>query len=591
MTKDTGSGNPTNKKNGDMTRELEELREKVHELEETLLAIQSGEVDAIVIANGEGRKVYTLEGADHPYRALIENIREGALTLSRTGAILYTNSRFADMVKLPAEKVAGRSILDFVCQEYRPQMELALKEILKRPCRSRVRILQGKGSLPVYISMNPLFPDNDTKISVVITDRRKDEERLRLQARMLDAVGDAVIAADTHNRIIYWNNAATKTYGWTPEEAVGRDLIDVVTPEITKKEARGISDRLKKGGIWTGEYIVRHRDGHEFPIYANGTPVFDDEGKLIAIIGASHDITDRVQAERELTDRNRELNVLNEELVAIQEELRQTNDELTNANESLQMTEEGLKKKHNDLNVAYEEITLNQEELRQGIEELTNRENQLNDALAEREVLLSEIHHRVKNNLTAFISLLSLENAYDNSPAGLTLKKDLQNRARSMALIHETLYRTKNYSRVNMDVYLSTLVGQITNSYEALKSVKTIVHASGITLDLSRATPVGLIINELLTNSLKYAFPASFDCETIRGVPCTIEVNLTHDDGSYILMVRDNGIGLPDDFDIATTKTLGLKLVNFLAKHQLRASIEVHSYRGADFRFRFKDKK
>ena len=253
--------------------------------------------------------------------------------------------------------------------------------------------------------------------------------------------------------------------------------------------------------------------------------------------------------------------------------------------------DQDLIKKNEDLVAMNEEITAISEELRKNIEELSQREHELNDTLAEKEVLLSEIHHRVKNNLTAFISLLSLESAYDGSPAGLALKKDLQNRARSMALIHETLYRTKNYSRVNMDVYLSTLVGQIANSYESAKSIKTVVDAAGITLDLSRATPGGLIINELMTNSLKYAFPDSFDCEKVRGEPCTIEVSLTQDDGAYILTVRDNGIGLPGYLDIGTTKTLGLKLVNFLAKHQLRASIEIHSDKGAEFRFRFRDKK
>ncbi len=236
------------------------------------------------------------------------------------------------------------------------------------------------------------------------------------------------------------------------------------------------------------------------------------------------------------------------------------------------------------------ELEERNEELNSAIEELTRQGYELNEALREKEVLLSEVHHRVKNNLTAFISLLSLESTYDDSPAGLALKKDLQNRARSMALIHETLYRTKKYSRVDMDVYLSTLVGQIVSSYESAKSVKTVVNAHGITLDLSRATPCGLIINELLTNSLKYAFPVSFDCEMIRGVPCLIEVSLTEDDGAYLLTVRDNGIGLPEDLDIATTKTLGLKLVNFLAKHQLRASVDINPDEGADFRFRFRDK-
>ena len=170
---------------------------------------------------------------------------------------------------------------------------------------------------------------------------------------------------------------------------------------------------------------MRHRDGHEFPIYASDAPVFDDDGRLIAIIGASHDITERKKAEEE------------------------------------------LKQKHEDLNAAYEEITATQEELRQNVEELMKREEELNETLAEKEILLSEIHHRVKNNLTAFISLLSLEGSYVDTPEGQALKKDLQNRARTMALIHETLYKTRQYSDVDMEVYLSTLVDQVVNSFSS----------------------------------------------------------------------------------------------------------------------------
>ena len=136
-----------------------------------------------------------------------------------------------------------------------------------------------------------------------------------------------------------------------------------------------------------------------------------------------------------------------------------------------------------------------------------NTRKPLNDALAEKEVLLSEIHHRVKNNLAAFISLLSLEGSSVETPEGQALKKDLQNRARTMALIHETLYKTRQYSEVDMEFYLSTLIDQVVNSYSSTQSIGTFVDAKGITLDLGRATPIGLIVNELVTNSLKYAFP------------------------------------------------------------------------------------
>ena len=126
------------------------------------------------------------------------------------------------------------------------------------------------------------------------------------------------------------------------------------------------------------------------------------------------------------------------------------------------------------------------------IEDVTDKrqtEEALKQSLAEKEALLSEVHHRVKNNLAAFISLLSLEGATEESPGGKLLRQDLQNRARSMALIHETLYRTHQYSEVDMDVYLNNLVGQIVNSYTSPQSIRIVIEAQGISLDLARATP------------------------------------------------------------------------------------------------------
>jgi len=216
-------------------------------------------------------------------------------------------------------------------------------------------------------------------------------------------------------------------------------------------------------------------------------------------------------------------------------------------------------------------------------------EEALREALSEKEVLLSEIHHRVKNNLTAFISLLSLEGSYEDTEGGRALRKDLQNRARSMALIHETLYRTGKFSKVDMDLYLKNLVNQIAISYGKSARIQTIVHVRDETLDIDRATTAGLIINELVTNSFKYAFPPDFDCMAVRGEPCTIQVSFYNEGGKQILSVADNGCGLPEGFDPLTSKSLGLKLVNFLARHQLRADIEVRSDEGTEFIFCLKN--
>ncbi|MDD1682463.1 MAG: sensor histidine kinase, partial [Methanoregula sp.] len=119
------------------------------------------------------------------------------------------------------------------------------------------------------------------------------------------------------------------------------------------------------------------------------------------------------------------------------------------------------------------------------------------------------------------------------------------------------------------------------------RAVRVIVSGDGVSIDLARATPCGLIVNELITNSFKYAFPGDFDCRNARSAPCTITAGIREDRDTYLMTIRDNGIGLPAGFDARTARSLGLKLVNFLAKHQLRATVSVRSEQGTEFELRF----
>ncbi len=248
----------------------------------------------------------------------------------------------------------------------------------------------------------------------------------------------------------------------------------------------------------------------------------------------------------------------------------------------LKRMEEELIQRSADISAANDELIVASEELR-------GNEAKLIASLREKEALLSEVHHRVKNNLAAFISLLSLDGTYEETESGRRLKKDLQNRARSMALIHETLYRTRKYSSVDMGVYLSSLTDQVAGTYQSSGEIRIIVDAGGISLDLARATPCGLIINELITNAFKHAFPVSFDVEAVRHESPSILVSLSLMDGMYSLLVRDNGIGIPETFDPAKAVSLGLKLVNFLAHHQLRATIDLSRKNGTEYLIRFRE--
>jgi PAS domain S-box-containing protein len=378
-----------------------------------------------------------------------------------------------------------------------------------------------------------------------ITERKRVEEALQKSEQLYRAIGESidfgVWVCEPDGRNIYASESFLNLVGLTQEQCSNFGWGDVLHPDDAERTISAWKECVRTGGKWDIEHRFRGVDGQWHPVLARGIPLHDEMGNSTGWVGINLDISDLKRAEDELIQKNENLNALNEELTA---------------------TEENL------------------------IEELARREQALNKALVEKEVLLSEIHHRVKNNLTAFISLLSLEGSTEDTPAGKTLKQDLQNRARSMALIHETLYRTHMYDEVDMGMYLTTLVDQIANSFAATRPVKTIVDAQGVMLDIPRATPAGLIINELVTNSFKYAFPESFDSPTVRNDPPTITVTLTKNEGAYKMTVRDNGIGIPPGFDIAKTKTLGLKLVNFLAKHQLQAKVEVRGDNGTEFIFR-----
>ena len=300
MTNIPAGTNPLKGKLPDTAKEIEELREKVRELEATLEAIHSGEVDAIIVAKGDEQQIYTLEGADHPYQVLVENIQEGVLTLSRGGMILYNNSRFAEMVKLPMNKLPGTSLFDYICPEYCREIKDAIREISDRTYRGQISIRQGSSSIPIQISLIAITDNGNTTISALITDRSFDEQQILFQAKMLDAVGDAVVALDTDQKIIYWNDAAAKTYGWKQNEVLGRNFAEVTELKDSNKEMLTIGKFLENGETWSGEYNVRHRDGHWFPIFANSSPVFDDNNNLIAVINASHDISERKLVEETL---------------------------------------------------------------------------------------------------------------------------------------------------------------------------------------------------------------------------------------------------------------------------------------------------
>lgn len=207
-------------------------------------------------------------------------------------------------------------------------------------------------------------------------------------------------------------------------------------------------------------------------------------------------------------------------------------------------------------------------------------EEQLQASLEEKEALLKEVHHRVKNNLQLISSLLSLQSARIKDPKVAELLAESRNRVRSMALVHENLYRTGNFARIPMASHIESLCAHLTRAYGVpSQRVELALRIGDVQLDLDRAIACGLIINELVSNALKHAFP-----DARVGRVC-VELQSVGEK-QQVLVVGDNGVGFPPDLDYRRSDSLGLQLVDDLTQ-QLHGTLAVKRDAGTTFTITF----
>jgi PAS domain S-box-containing protein len=195
-------------------------------------------------------------------------------------------------------------------------------------------------------------------------------------------------------------------------------------------------------------------------------------------------------------------------------------------------------------------------------------ENLLKNSLNEKETLIKEIHHRVKNNMQVISSLLNLQASQIKDKSIKQLFNQSQNRIKSMALAHETLYQSETLSNIDLNRYVNDLIHLLSGSF-GNNFIKFIIECENIVLDLITVIPTGLIINELVSNSLKYAFPEKKD-------NCIIQVSIREIDNKKEIIIQDNGIGFPTKIDFKDTESLGLQLVNSLI-NQINGDIKLIS--------------
>jgi len=217
------------------------------------------------------------------------------------------------------------------------------------------------------------------------------------------------------------------------------------------------------------------------------------------------------------------------------------------------------------------------------ITDLRNAEKKLKKSLKEKETLLKEIHHRVKNNLMIISSLLNLQSHYIKDKEALDVFRESQNRAKSMAMIHERLYQSTDLKNIDFGEYIRSLTTDLYHSMVSDPSqVELDLDLEDVRIDINTVVPLGLIVNELVTNSMKYAFPP--------GESGLIKVELCRANENIVLRVSDNGVGFPANVDYKNTNSLGLQLVNNLII-QIDGELKLDKSQGTTFTLRFKEQK
>ncbi len=292
----------------DLRQEVAELRAKLEVSEETLRAIHSGEVDAITVDTPMGLRIFTLKGADQPYRTMVETMSEGAVTVTTSGVILYCNRRFAQMANSDLDTIIGSRLLEFFGDGDRARVEAALGQSQVRVERIQAVLLASDGQkVPVNMTMHGVTDGEAHDVAAVVTDlseimaaqaamtelNRELQRQLaesRQKAVLLDQAHDAIFVCDMEDRVQYWNHGAEKTYDISAGSALGHNRHQLLNTEFPEPLAQ-IEAELLRSGAWQGELGHTAGNGRKVTVASRWSLQRGPDGQPIAVLQINRDIT------------------------------------------------------------------------------------------------------------------------------------------------------------------------------------------------------------------------------------------------------------------------------------------------------------
>ena len=578
-----------------------------------------------------------LRESEELFRSIVENSHAGIMIVDDSYRVTYINGQGCRITGYPQKEIIGQDFRKFLDEE---SQKLVIDRYIRRqrgekvPSRYEFNVVRKDGEKRRVEISSTVIKDKSGQVQTVaqildITERKQAEEALKQSIKdyqeLFENAHDAILVFTPEKEIILdVNPSACELYGFSREEFIGMSL-ESLSKNIPQGKRR-ITETLKRGVYHNFETVHYRKDGSEILLEINAA-VVNYKGQK-AVLSVHRDITKRKKAEERLRVEKAYLDRLFEsaqegivmsdpdgKVIRVNSEFKRlfgykqkevlgrnvdelvvpkryikngisiTNKVAAGENVRFEAVRQRKDGKLMDVSVLGSPIVADGKvvaiyAIYRDITERKRAEEKIRSALNEREVMLREIHHRVKNNMQIISSLLRLQSRQIKSKKTLDLFNVGQNRIRSMALIHETLYQSSDLAKIDFSDYIKRLTTHLLSTHRAgMELIRMKLDVRDVCLDINRAIPCGLIINELVSNSLRHAFPA----DQKGDVQVTMKAN---QQGKYSLVVNDTGIGFPEDVDFQKTETLGMQLVIDLV-NQLGGTIKLKREKGTKFRIAF----
>ncbi|BDZ71072.1 PAS domain S-box protein [Methanobacterium petrolearium] len=572
--------------------------------------------------------------------ALVENSNDAIIGKDLNGIVFSWNQGAEEIYGYTAEEMIGKAVSILL-----PPGSNELEQIEDNISRGETihhyhthRITKSGEKIDISLTSSPIKDSygNIMGVSSIardITQEKRAERALEESEAQLTMVttnmADIICQTNEEGVYIYISPSVESVLGYKPDELIGKSMFDFIHSEDVNILTSCIQDAAGSCISQSVRYRFKKADGSYIWIGTTETPLFNDEGDVNGFVCNSRDITQQKEMEdalRESEEKYRSLIESANDPIALFDEngiILLSNKAGANSlnMEPADLLGSSLWELFPD--AAKKQIELIKHVFRTGkgveiempveyfgrerwysasvqplygndnkvhrvqvisrdITDIKNTQMKLEHALKDKDMLMKEIYHRVKNNLMVISSLLNLQSRYIQDEEAKGIFKESQNRAHSMALIHERLYRSTDLKQMDFGDYIRSLALDLFRTYVKDPSrIQLKMEVEDIMLDIDTAIPLGLIVNELLSNSMKHAFPDNTSGE--------IKVKFNKDGENCILEVSDTGIGFPQDLQLDKTESLGLQLVNNLTQ-QISGELELERSPGTTFHIVFKEK-